>query len=240
VSDRADEQFPEWVCAVDALLQRQWDLDRLFPDRDPEKRNPSPTRKFPRLVYRLNREFGRNNCARAEHLNTGYIVQSTADEYRFVVQRDPPPEIETAALHAVLDWSKPALEYSHYTTPEEMQELRELRRRLARAAQNRLDALNATAPLGRLRFDQDTYTITLDGRDFTDINPKAFLLYRAIWQAGGPTTRQQLRLKVQGINNPKAVRGLVDTLPTALRKTVNSGPPGFWLVLPRLKKKALP
>ncbi len=240
MSDCPDERYPEWVWALDALLQRQWDLDRLFPDRDPEKRNPSPTQQFPWLIYRLNREFTKNNCARYPDLQTGYTVQSTAEDYRFVAQPDPPLEIETAALNAVLDWIKPVPTYSHYTTAEEVLELQELRRHLARSAQDRLDALSATSPPSRLRFDQDTYAVTLDGHEFQGIDPKAFLVYRAIAKAGGPITRQQLRTKVMGINNPKAVRGLVKTLPKALQNTVKSGPVGFWLVLPRLKKKALP
>jgi len=141
MSDRPDEQFPEWVWALDALLQRQWELDRLFPERDPEHRTPSPTQQFPSLVWRLNREFARNNCAANRDLRTGYEVQPTPEGYAFCVQPDPPAEIETAALHAVLDWLRPAPSYSHYTTAEEKRELQELRRRLARAAQDRLDAL---------------------------------------------------------------------------------------------------
>ena len=95
-------------------------------------------------------------------------------------------------------------------------------------------------PDTRLHFDADTHTVTLDGKDYSLDNPKAFLTYRAIAENGGPITRAELRGKVKGMNNPKAARAAVNTLPKALRDTVSSGSAGFWINLPPVKKKALP
>jgi hypothetical protein len=91
-----------------------------------------------------------------------------------------------------------------------------------------------------LRFDRETLTITFDGMRYSIENPKVFLVYQAIAEAGEPITRARLRLRVKGINNPKAVRTMVDLLPERLNETVRSGPFGFWLELPpRLPEKAL-
>ncbi len=92
----------------------------------------------------------------------------------------------------------------------------------------------------RLHFDQDTHTVTLDGEAFKIDNPRAFLVYRAVWEAHEPITRDELRGKVKGISNPKAVNSLRQQLPHLLAKTLRSGPEGFWIDLPPLGKKALP
>jgi hypothetical protein len=98
----------------------------------------------------------------------------------------------------------------------------------------------AAVGIGRLRLDPLTYTVELDGRRHVIDDPRAFLLYQTIANAGEPITRAGLRKQVKGTNNPKAARGLINKLPAPVRETVKHGPPGFWLVLPPLKNKALP
>jgi hypothetical protein len=92
----------------------------------------------------------------------------------------------------------------------------------------------------RLRFDQDTYTVTLDGDTFKVNNPKAFLVLRTVAEAGGPITRAALRGKVRGINGNKAVNTMRKSLPPPLAEILKSGPDGFRIELPALKRKAPP
>jgi hypothetical protein len=128
------------------LLQRYWALEQLAEARDPERtyRRLGPDLYGP--VNSLNRLFARYNCLSYE--GKGYLVaveRDTPEEFT-VSAPDLPPETEKAALNAILYWLKPAPYYPPFTTPRERQELQELRRRLARAAQDRLKALDGSEP----------------------------------------------------------------------------------------------
>jgi hypothetical protein len=138
---------PQWVSALDDLLKRCWALERLAPGRDPEKTRTLPNPRLYGLVGSLDRQFMKYSCW--SHQGDGYRVDppggDTPEEF-VIVAPAVPPETEKAALNAVLDWLKPAPYYPPFTNPQEQQELKALRRRLARAAQDRLDALEDRQP----------------------------------------------------------------------------------------------
>jgi hypothetical protein len=87
----------------------------------------------------------------------------------------------------------------------------------------------------RLRFDQQTLTVFLDGRPIKVNNPKAFLLYKIIAENQGPITRSQIRTHGQHFKGDKTVPRLLKTLPPVLRHTVQSSRSGYWVVLPEKK-----
>jgi hypothetical protein len=85
---------------------------------------------------------------------------------------------------------------------------------------------------GRLQFDPDTQTITLDKTTFPDLPPKAFAVYQAIADARPqPITKAQIQRKVRGCQGDKVIRQLLNGLPEPLRETVQSGPDGYWVNL---------
>ena len=123
-------------------------------------------------------------------------------------------------------------------------------RRLALIAKDRVESLsqaledleaelqlaprNSRGP-GRLRFDEETYTVFLDNESFTIANPHAFRMYRAIAERAEPTItlaalRKQKALSLKGA---KAIPRLKKALPETLRATMRSGHLGHWIVLPK-------
>lgn len=88
----------------------------------------------------------------------------------------------------------------------------------------------------RLTFDQGTWTITLDASEFNGLKPKAFLVYKAIFE-NPHITRQQLRIDIPGIRGDKTIPKLLATLPNELHQTVGSDNSGYWITLPTLTKK---
>jgi hypothetical protein len=135
--DNPDQAIPEWASALDDLLGRYWALEKLAPGRDPEKTGVPPMQFFRSLVYKLTRQFAKNNCAR-------YGVEVAPENYA-VCAPPAPPEIEAAALHVILDWLKPAPGYPPFTTHDEQQEVHELRRCLTRVVLGRLRHLEGEA-----------------------------------------------------------------------------------------------
>jgi hypothetical protein len=90
----------------------------------------------------------------------------------------------------------------------------------------------------RLLFDQETLTITLDGQPYQLDDPRAFSLYRAISEASPDLiTRPAIRLAVKGLQGDKTIPNKINSLPEALRDTVESDTRGYWIVLPRCLKK---
>src|SRR5262249_24720398 len=59
---------------------------------------------------------------------------------------DPPPEVETRALRAVIEWEERLSGYPRYTSLGEKQDLKELRDDLDRAAKARLQQLQQARP----------------------------------------------------------------------------------------------
>lgn len=141
MSDRPDQSIiPEWLSDLDALLVLDQKLDQLARDRDPEKTN-APSMHHRVLVYGLSDQFAKYQCL-------GYwawLGRRGASVLPPGAKRpptNPAPEEEMAALHAVIAWLKPAPDYPPFTMHEEQQELFELRRRVTRAAEDRLAALS--------------------------------------------------------------------------------------------------
>jgi hypothetical protein len=103
-------------------------------------------------------------------------------------------------------------------------------------AELELDVNNAQGethlPPGRLQFDPDTHTITLDNTPFQGLHPKAFAVYKAIADARPqPITKAQIQGKVRACQGDKIIRRLLKNLPEPLRETVHSGPDGYWVNL---------
>jgi hypothetical protein len=136
--DRPGQSNPEWPTALDDLLGRYWELERLAPGRDPEMAPVAHMQFLRWAVYRLNQLLRRNNCA-------GYYGVNLTDKQCTVFAPPAPPEIEAAALHAILEWLEPAPTYPPFTRDDEKHELLKLRRRLARAVEVRLRYLEGEA-----------------------------------------------------------------------------------------------
>jgi hypothetical protein len=89
-------------------------------------------------------------------------------------------------------------------------------------------ATDGPAP-DRIQCDPETQTVTLGGTDHKVDEPRAFALYKAIVDnCPQPLTRADLRSRVKACKGEKTIRKLLDLLPLALRKTVRSGPHGYW------------
>jgi hypothetical protein len=84
---------------------------------------------------------------------------------------------------------------------------------------------NYLRTLPRLILDKETFTITLDGHSFPDLDPVAFLIIEALWEAR-PTGMSSGELeKLPGLCGKKFSREL-HKLPPALRDLVK-GVPGY-------------
>ena len=94
------------------------------------------------------------------------------------------------------------------------------------------DTVAASADKGRLHFDPQTQTVTLDGKDHKIEDPKAFSLYQVIASScSNPLTKAILQERVPGCRGDKKIRQLLNGLPKLLCNTVRSGPNGYWLDL---------
>jgi hypothetical protein len=85
----------------------------------------------------------------------------------------------------------------------------------------------------RLNLDDETQTVTLDGKQYPVANPKSYFLFRAIADRNGqPITRAELRQQNRGLKGDKTIPTLLAALPSKLRKAVKSSPAGYNLCLP--------
>lgn len=104
------------------------------------------------------------------------------------------------------------------------------------------DTFGAGPEKGRLHFDPQTQTVTLDGKPHKIEDPKAFSLYREIASScPNPLTKAILQERVPGCRGDKKIRHLLNSLPEPLCDTVPSGPNGYWLDLnppPNHRKRA--
>jgi hypothetical protein len=100
-----------------------------------------------------------------------------------------------------------------------------------------LDATRPPDPRepARLAFDDDTFTVTLDGTPHRVDNPKTYAVYKAIVTRETATiTKAAIRGKVTGVKGQKTIPGLIEGLPRALRKTVRRSTKGYWHELPKI------
>jgi hypothetical protein len=95
----------------------------------------------------------------------------------------------------------------------------------------------AEAEARRLAFDDDTHTVTLDGVPHKVSDPKAYEVYKTICRRDGATiTKREIGGKVKRVAGAKAIPKLIAALPAAVRRTVRSGPAGYWHDLPAAEK----
>jgi hypothetical protein len=92
-------------------------------------------------------------------------------------------------------------------------------------------------PTGRLQFDAETLTVTLDGTAYRLEDPKVFRVYRAIAEAEQPPiTNGQIQNLKLGVQGGKGVSRRLAALPQPLRATVRTKTNGHALVLPPAEK----
>jgi hypothetical protein len=97
---------------------------------------------------------------------------------------------------------------------------------------------NAVSEGDRLRYDRQTQIITLDGTPHKIEDPKAFAVYKAIAdKCPEPLTKAMIQDRVTGCRGDKKIPHLLDSLPEELRKTISSGPNGYWLKLKPLPQR---
>jgi hypothetical protein len=85
----------------------------------------------------------------------------------------------------------------------------------------------------RLRFDDTTLTIFLDGKPFSNLHPNVYALYKQLKdEKGTPITRANIRTRDKRFKGDKTVSRLRERLPATLKRTVKSGHAGYWLQLP--------
>jgi hypothetical protein len=95
--------------------------------------------------------------------------------------------------------------------------------------------LGEKAPPGRLVFDSETHTVTLDGRRYGIDDPKAFGVYKVIVDRDTPCiTKARIREKVLGVKGDKTIPRLIQNLPRQLRSTVRATTNGYSIRLPDL------
>jgi hypothetical protein len=91
----------------------------------------------------------------------------------------------------------------------------------------------APPPPRRLVFDDDTLTVTLDGKPHKVDGPKAYRVFKVIVGRDDPAiTKQQIRARVKGVNGQKTISALIKTLPPALKSAVKWGTRGYFHELP--------
>jgi hypothetical protein len=108
-------------------------------------------------------------------------------------------------------------------------------RRAADQGDDRSPPPNRELPRQRLVFDDMTRTVTLDGRAHEVSDPKVYEVYRVIAGAiPGALSKAQVSTQVKGVHGSKTIPSLLKKLPEPLRKTIETGPHGYSVVLPRL------
>jgi hypothetical protein len=89
---------------------------------------------------------------------------------------------------------------------------------------------------GRLAFDDETLTVTLDGRKHKVDDPKAYHVYKAIARRDtSAITKTQVQSKVKGVAGQKTIPALIKSLPLALKQTVKVDTRGYWHELPTIR-----
>jgi hypothetical protein len=140
-----DETYPQWIYAVVALAKRESELSALASARPRRDEDPPPGPfDHHSLNYKLVRRFLENSCL--EYYREWLTSISSPP-------RDPPPEIELAALHSVHEALTSPPGYFSFMTAEEQDELRELRARVRRDVKDRQQQLEQEPPgaFGELR-----------------------------------------------------------------------------------------
>jgi hypothetical protein len=90
----------------------------------------------------------------------------------------------------------------------------------------------------RLTFDDETMTITLDGRSFRIEEPKAYRIVKLLQKRlGQTTTRANIRAEIHQMQGTNMVREMINTLPKKIQDCIGSNTRnGYWLVLPEKKR----
>jgi hypothetical protein len=93
----------------------------------------------------------------------------------------------------------------------------------------------------RLVFDTLTQTVTLDGIPEPVADPRAYGVYKAIFDSlPNPITKKGIRKLVPRCQGVKTIPQLIESLPLRLKKTIAWGKSGYYLRLPTVvpsKKK---
>jgi hypothetical protein len=167
-----------WFYALDALLVRDRELDQLAPDRF--AKNPDPEKapfalsdrhdyRLATPLYKLFREYDCGEYTRA-------LTESGFWPF------DPSTEIEIRGLRAVIDWLRRVRRFPPYSTPEEQQEIRELRDILNCATQKRLRQLEPAAATNANLGRKPKATINMRMADEVLKNPEAMGWTTVQWQ----------------------------------------------------------
>ncbi len=92
------------------------------------------------------------------------------------------------------------------------------------------------ADLSRIGFDDDTWTVILDGERFPVDDLKAYWLYKAIAEATEPITKAglqtKLKGKVSGLSGAHTIPRLLKKLPPKLWATIQTSTSGYSRRLP--------
>jgi hypothetical protein len=137
----ANESIPAWLCALGAYLARDRDLDARVPNADPGRIGPRVHHMF--LLRDLARLFRHYGCGAYWTWLTGDVDIFSFD-LEFRGERppiNPTAEEESAALSAARDFLAPTPTYPLPATPQQRDELRELRGRASRAVADRFRQL---------------------------------------------------------------------------------------------------
>jgi hypothetical protein len=139
-----NEPYPDWILATVAWVNRENELTQQAAARRARDPDPEPGGLLDHmgLLDKLSKQFSKNNC--------GYYYATWLDGGP--PPRDPPPDVEFAALHAVREALTHPIAYYSYLTPDEGKELQGLRARVRRAVRDRGRQLERVAdPFGELR-----------------------------------------------------------------------------------------
>jgi hypothetical protein len=88
------------------------------------------------------------------------------------------------------------------------------------------------AQTGRITFDDLTQTVSIDGAAHHVLDPKAYVVYKAIATCPECITQEQIRGQVRGVDGEKTICKALAKLPAVLKKTYKSGYFGYRVCLP--------
>jgi hypothetical protein len=217
---------------VMADLRRRWEEGRALPQQ-----RPLPA-EAERLTLYLRRAFEAPNpydglAAYARDVHPGAGQLSLSPGTGEVTLRNVLKWVESdvALVEAVARECAVPL-HGRSVTPDPKEALEAMRK----AIRETPGGVESAPPPERLKFDQDTLTIHLDGRPFPKLDPIPFRLLLALHEArpGQPVSGEALH-KLPGMKSKNLTREW-DKLPAELRALVqSSGGKGYWLQFPTAK-----
>jgi hypothetical protein len=175
-------------------------------------------------------------CVRAWHAEAVLPV----DELAPYVVEVPQARVAAASIkddvHAHLELLRRVAEecLEYLPAGEQRQQVQAVIRAAAELTEQPVD------PAERLRLDDQSLMVYLDGKAYSVDDPKAYAIYSAIARSSpNPITKRQLRKQVRAVRAPKTVPTLLKSLPAELYATVRVGNRGYLVCLPPPAKKAL-